>query len=313
MLKIGNVILQRCIVLAPMAGVTDVGFREVCELCGAEMCYTEMVSAKGLYYGSEKTESLMTFAPNTKYKAVQIFGSDAEIMSKVVASFGTQFDIIDINMGCPAPKIFNNKEGCYLMSQPDIAENIIRQCVKASQVPITVKFRLGVSPSTKNAVEFAKMCERAGASAITVHGRTRQDFYSGKVDIDTIKKVVDAVSIPVIGNGDIVDKDSMERMLSTGCAGVMIGRGALGNPQIFAELTNTPSPITKADAVLMHVTRLKEHFNDDSLNKYMRKHFLWYLNSIPNIKNIKAQVVTSNTLEESLNLTLATLRQSTER
>ena len=308
MLKIGNVVLEKGILLAPMAGVTDVGFREVCQMCGAEMCYTEMVSAKGLYYGSEKTEDLINFAPNTKYKAVQIFGNDSEIMSKVIASFGTKYDIIDINMGCPAPKIFNNKEGCYLMSEPELAEDIIRKCVQASKVPITVKFRLGVSQDTKNYIEFAKMCERAGASAITIHGRTRQDFYSGKVDLEAISEIVKAVSIPVIGNGDITDKESMQRMFATGCAGVMIGRGALGNPQIFSELIGVTPPLTRSQALGSHIKRLKEYFSDDYINKYMRKHFLWYPHSLPNCKAIKAQIVTSPTLTEALKLALHALK-----
>ena len=308
MIKIGDVCLEKGIVLAPMAGVTDVGFRQVCQACGAELCYTEMVSAKGLYYGNEKTQDLMRFASNTKYKAVQIFGSDAEIMANVVQSFGKKFDIIDINMGCPAPKIFNNKEGCFLMSNMENAEKIIRECVSHSQVPITVKFRLGVTKSTINAVEFAKMCERAGASAITIHGRTRDQYYSGTVDYEAIKAVVQAVNIPVIGNGDIVDRESMNKMLATGCAGVMIGRGAMGNPQIFSQLLQKPAPLSRAEAVRIHVTTLRKYFSDESLNKYMRKHLLWYLHSIPNIKSIKEQIVTATTLDQSLSLVYKVLK-----
>lgn len=307
MLKIGNLTFEKGIFLAPMAGVSDVGFREVCELCGAEMCYTEMVSAKGLYYGSERTEEMLSFAPCVKYKAVQIFGNDAYIMGEIVKSFGKKYDLIDINMGCPAPKIFGNKEGCYLMSDLATAENIIRECVKNSEVPITVKFRLGINKSNINAVEFAQMCERAGASAITVHGRTRSDFYSGTVDYEKIKNVVDAVSIPVIGNGDIVDKESYEKMLLTGCAGVSIGRGAMGNPQIFSLLKGITPPLTKAESLKQHIYRLQQYFSDDFINKNMRKHLLWYLHSIPNIKQLKAKIVTLDSLNESLSLALSVL------
>ena len=302
-MKIGNVEFEKGIFLAPMASVTDVGFRSVCADYGAELCYSEMVSAKGLYYGSEKTKELLAFEDNHEKKAVQIFGNEPEIMAEVVKSFGKQFDIIDLNMGCPAPKIFKNGDGCALMGDIEKAREIVLSCVKASSVPITVKFRSGIDCQHINAIEFAKMCEEAGASAITFHGRTRTQFYSGKADYELLKQVVQAVKIPVIGSGDVVDKESYENMLKTGVSAVMIGRGALGNPEIFARLAGQNAPYSKYEAVKKHIEILQKYFTDeDALVHYMRKHFLWYVAGIDNIKEIKRQLATCESISKALEL-----------
>jgi len=285
-----------------MASVTDVGFRSVCSDFGAELTYSEMVSAKGLYYGSEKTQELLAFEDNCKLKAVQIFGNDPVIMAEIVKGFGTKYDIIDINMGCPAPKVFKNGDGCALMGNIELAREIISACVKVSQVPITVKFRSGIDENHINAIEFAKMCESAGASAITLHPRTREQFYSGKADYELLRQVVQSVNIPVIGSGDVVDIQSYMRMKETGVSAVMIGRGALGNPEIFSVLSGQNVPYSKFDAVKKHIEILKKYYSDDYLTKYLRKHFLWYVSGIDNVKQIKAKLAVCDDLNVALQL-----------
>ncbi len=301
-MKIGSFEFKKNIFLAPMAGVTEVGFRKVCQDYGAEMCVSEMVSAQALAYENEKTKNLLLFPKDCKCKVVQIFGHDPLVMSNIAKELSKSYDIIDINMGCPAPKIFNNGDGSALMQNIDLAREIISECVKKSSVPITVKFRSGVDKEHINAVEFAKMCEEAGASAITIHARTRKQFYSGQVDYDIIKQVVNAVSIPVIGNGDIVDKHSYEKMLETGCSAVMIGRGALGNPEIFCNLLNENPPYSKKQAILNHISELQKYYNDNFISKHMRKHLLWYTSGMYNAKIYKEMIVKCNSTEELLNL-----------
>jgi len=267
------------------------------------MCVSEMVSAKGLYFNSEKTKELLAFPDNCKCKVVQIFGSSPEIMSKVVEDFGEKFDIIDINMGCPAPKIFKNGEGSALMGNLELARQIISSCVKVAKVPITVKFRSGIDENSINAVEFAKMCEEAGASAITIHPRTREQFYSGNADWKLIKDIVNAVKIPVIGNGDVVDKQSYEKMKQeTGCAGVMIGRGALGNPQIFSEILNKEAPYSPKQAILNHVNELSKYFDETFIGKHMRKHLIWYLHGMYNAKVLKEKAIKVTNIKDIKNL-----------
>ena len=237
-----------------MAGVTDVAFRSVCIEMGADAGVTEMVSAKALSFENEKTEDLLKTAPNEAIKIVQIFGHEPEIMAKICASEELQkFDIIDINMGCPAPKIVGNGDGSALMKNVPLAKEIIQACVKATDKPITVKFRSGFDSEHINAIEFAKMCEDAGAQAITIHGRTREQMYGGVVDLDIIKSVKEAVSIPVIASGDIVDLKSLQKTKEyTGCDAFMIGRGALGNPAIFAELSGVTTTLDRYDLVEKH-------------------------------------------------------------
>ena len=297
-MNIGNLHFENGIFLSPMAGVTEVGFRKVCEMCGAEMCVSEMVSAQALFYKNTKTQNLLLIPENAKYKAVQIFGHQPEIMGKIAAELSSKFDLIDINMGCPAPKIFKNGDGSALMKDLDLASKIIKACVQASKVPITVKFRSGINENNINAVEFAKMCEAAGASAITIHARTREQFYSGNADYSLIKKVVNAVSIPVIANGDVTDISSYNKILSTGCAGVMIGRGALGNPQIFNEILSTHSSYTKDELVKIHLNELEKHFDENFISKHMRKHLLWYSKGLTNAKEAKENAIKVQSIED---------------
>ncbi len=309
-MKIGSIEFKTGIFLAPMASVTDVGFRSVCTDFGAELTYSEMVSAKGLYYSSEKTQELLAFEDNCKAKAVQIFGNDPAIMAEIVKGFGTKYDIIDINMGCPAPKVFKNGDGCALMGNIELAREIISACVKVSQVPITVKFRSGIDENHINAIEFAKMCESAGASAITLHPRTREQFYSGKADYELLRRVVQSVNIPVIGSGDVVDMQSYMRMKETGVSAVMIGRGALGNPEIFSILSGQNVPYSKFDAVKKHIEILRKYYSDDYLTKYLRKHFLWYVSGIDNVKQIKAKLALCDDLNVALQLIKDAFNQS---
>lgn len=289
-MNIGNLTFEKNIFLSPLAGVSEVGFRKVCELCGAEFCVSEMVSAKAMHYGSKKTNLLVNFPENCRYRVVQIFGSDKQAMVEAVQNLNDKCDIIDINMGCPAPKVFKNGDGCALMGNIDLARDIIASCVKASKVPITVKFRSGIDDEHINAVQFALMCEQCGVSAITLHARTREQFYSGKADLNLIKEVVKSVKIPVIGNGDIVDKASYKAMLDTGCAGVMIGRGALGNPFIFCELLGEKPLYTKKQLIVSHIQELQKYFEDLTIAKHMRKHLLWYVSSVANSKMYKEAI-----------------------
>ena len=298
-MKIANLNFTHGLFLSPMAGVTEVGFREVCEEFGAEMCVSEMVSAKGLYYNSAKTKQLLAFPKNCKCRVVQLFGNDENILAKVVKSFGSQYDMIDLNMGCPAPKIFNNGDGCALMGDLQKAKLIIQKCVENASVPITVKFRSGIDDEHINAIEFAKMCEDAGASAITIHARTKEQGYSGKANWDLIAQVVKAVNIPVIANGDVVDKTSYEEIKRiTNCAGVMVGRGALGNPGIFSEILGIAPPMTKKQAIIKHISILSNYMEEEQLCKHMRKHLLWYLAGDQKLKLFRDEIIKVKSKQE---------------
>ena len=224
--------------LAPMAGVTDLGFRTVCRELGAGYTVTEMVSAKAILYKNRNTESLMEIAPGENPIALQLFGSDPEILGEIAAQIQNRpFDILDFNMGCPVPKVVNNQEGSALMKQPELVREIASSLVKASEKPVTVKIRKGFDDAHVNAVEIAKILEDCGVAAVAVHGRTREQYYSGKADWEIIRKVKEAVSIPVIGNGDVDSpKAAVEMLEQTGCDGVMIGRAAQGNPWLFREI-----------------------------------------------------------------------------
>ena len=233
-LKIGNVEMQNPLVLAPMAGVTDLPFRVLCKEQGAGLICMEMVSAKAILYKNKNTEDLMTIHPGEHPVSLQLFGSDPEILAQIAAQIEERpFDILDFNMGCPVPKVVNNGEGSALMKDPALVRKIVTGMVKAVKKPVTVKIRKGFNEESANAVEIAKILEDCGVAAIAVHGRTRAQFYSGKADWDIIRQVKEAVSIPVIGNGDVVDAASAEALVEqTGCDGIMIGRGAEGNPWI---------------------------------------------------------------------------------
>lgn len=288
---IKNVELKSNLILAPMAGYTDLAFRKMCKDFGAGLTCTEMVSAKALHYKSQKTAKLLNTLDDESPKAVQIFGHEPEIMAEAVTNpLLAKFDIIDINMGCPAPKIYSNGDGSALMGNIELAEQIIKACVQATTKPITVKFRLGLTDSSKNAVEFAKMCERAGASAITVHGRTKVQGYSGSVDLDAIKEVKKAVSIPVFANGDCKSREDFLNMLKiTGADGVMVGRAAIGRPEIFQEiLTGEPPDVNKVEQVRFHYETLLKFHPELYVVKFMRSHMAGYLSG--KYKNSQALV-----------------------
>lgn len=282
-LKIGNVELNNNILLAPMAGITDRAFRIVCEEFGPGLVCTEMISSKGLYYGDKKTDLLLNMKGEKRPIAVQIFGNDVEAM-KYAAKYASEFaDIIDINMGCPAPKVVKNGDGSKLLLNLKLVEDIVREVVKVSKVPVTVKIRKGWDSNNVVAVEVAKIIEKAGASAITIHGRTREEFYSGNADWDIIKKVKENVKIPVIGNGDVKSKEDAIKMFEyTGVDGIMIGRAALGNPWIFKEIINAKgsteiSKEEKLRVILKHISLEIEEKGEVTAIKEMRKHISWYI------------------------------------
>ena len=278
-LKIANVELKSNVILAPMAGFTDLAFRHLCLESGAGLVCTEMVSSKALHYKNKKTEDLLKTFPEDVPTAVQIFGHEPEIMAEAVKNpLLEKFDIIDINMGCPARKIISNGDGSALLNDIDLAKQIITACVNVSKKPITVKFRIGYGEGENIAVEFAKMCEEAGASAITVHGRTTSQGYSGSVDYETIRQVKMAVKIPVFANGDCRSKEDYEKILKiTNADGVAIARGAIGNPDIFSKITDCDTKRTKIEQIKFHYENLISYYGEKFAIKYMRSHLAGYL------------------------------------
>ena len=298
-MKIKNVEIKNNLFLAPMAGITDKAFRCMCKKFGVGLTYTEMVSVKGLYYNSKNTQLLLdTFETETPC-AVQLFGNEPEIYRSVIKSgILDKFDIIDINMGCPAPKIVKNNDGSSLMKDLNLASEIIKACVESTDKPITVKFRKGFYKTDDKLTQFAKMCEKSGASAITVHPRTREDFFSGTIDIEDIKKVKQAVNIPVIGNGDVVDVESYKKMLSSGCDGVMIGRASFGCPEIFSILQGEEVKTTKLEIIKEHLSLLRKDFEDSYIVKIFKKHILAYLGGFRNANELKRQIVLVNDLNQ---------------
>ena len=297
-MKIKNVEIKNNLFLAPMAGITDKAFRTLCKSFGVGLTYTEMVSVKGLYYNSKNTKDLLDIDKTETPCAVQIFGHEPEVFESVLKSgVLDKFDIIDINMGCPAPKIVKNGDGSALMKDIDLARKIIETCVKSTDKPITVKFRKGFYKTDDKLIEFAKMCEESGVSAITVHPRTREDFFSGKIDVNDIKKVKEAVSIPVIGNGDVTDRCSYEHMLTSGCDGVMIGRASFGCPEIFSILQDKEVNKTKWEIIKTHLELLRQDFKDEYIVKLFKKHILAYLGGFKNANEVKRQIVLINDLK----------------
>ncbi|NLC69459.1 MAG: tRNA dihydrouridine synthase DusB [Clostridiaceae bacterium] len=300
-MRIGSVELENNVFLAPMAGITDMPFRVLCREQGCGLMYTEMVSAKGISYGDAKSFRLAEIRGEEKPAAVQIFGSDPFIMAKVAEKLNdSKADIIDINMGCPTPKITKNGEGCALMLDINLAGSIIRDVARASEKPVTVKLRKGWDSSHVNVVELAKVAEENGAKAVAVHGRTRDMFYSGKADWDIIARVKKAVSIPVIGNGDVFTPRDAKKMLeSTKCDAIMIGRGAQGNPWIFrnvlhylktGEILPGPSNEEKLRMIIRHMDMLIGQKGEFIGAREMRKHIAWYIKGMRNATRVKQEI-----------------------
>lgn len=310
-LTIGNVELKNNVILAPMAGVTDLPFRVLCKEQGAGLLCMEMVSAKAIYYGSKNTEELMKISPAEMPVSLQLFGSDADIMADMAKKIEEKpFAVLDINMGCPVPKVVNNGEGSALMKNPKLAEEIITKMVKAVKKPVTVKIRKGFDEAHLNAVEMAKIAEASGAAAVAVHGRTREQYYAGKADWDCIRAVKEAVKIPVIGNGDVTDALSAERLLKeTGCDGVMVGRAAQGNPFIFREITEyletgvippRPTPAEVRATIERHARMQMEEKGEYTGVREMRKHLSWYTVGYPNSAKYRQMINSMETMEELL-------------
>ena len=311
-LVIGDITIEHPLALAPMAGVTDLPYRLLCKEQGAGMMCTEMVSAKGLYYGNRKSEPLMATDPKEIPVAIQIFGSDPEIMGQMAAKVNDgRFQMIDINMGCPVPKIVNNGDGSALMKNPELAGKVIKAVVDAVDIPVTVKIRKGFNDELINAPEMAQVAQENGAAAIAVHGRTREQYYSGTADWSIIRKVKEAVDIPVIGNGDITcAKDVLRMQEETGCDGFMIGRRAKGNPWIFKQIkeylengiiVDEPSSTEVRDMVLKHARMLIDYKGEYTAVREMRKHIAWYTQGLPHSAELRRrcnEIVDWQSLEE---------------
>lgn len=312
-MNIGNVYIENNVFLAPMAGVTDLPFRQVCKKFGAGLLYSEMISSRGLYYNDKKTELLIKFDSFERPFAIQIFGNEPDIMlygAKKIQELVNP-EIIDINMGCPAPKIVSNNDGSALMKDPILAGKIIEKVCSNINIPVTVKFRKGWDENSINAVEFAHIAEESGASAITVHGRTREQFYTGKSDIEIIKKVKENIKIPVIGNGDIVTpEDALNMFNYTGCDAIMIGRGACGNPWIFSQVNDflknmtykIPSSKERLDIAKEHLESICRYKGEYIGIKESRKHLAWYIKGMRNASSFKNTINKTEKLDDMIRI-----------
>lgn len=307
-LTIGNVELPNQVILAPMAGVSDIAFRLLCHEQGAGLVCSEMVSVKAILYGNKNTEELLQIHPEEGAVSLQLFGSDPDIVSEMAKRIEERpFAVLDLNMGCPVPKVVNNGEGSALMKDPLLAGRIVEKTAKAIQKPLTVKIRKGFDDDHVNAVEMAHILQESGAAAVAVHGRTREQYYSGQADWDIIAQVKAAVKIPVIGNGDVTDGESALQLLKkTGCDGVMIGRGAQGNPWVFREVTAAlegreipPRPTRQElyDMIARHAQLAAQYKGEYITVREMRKHLAWYTTGLPHAAALRRQINSIETMD----------------
>ncbi|MGL6106374.1 tRNA dihydrouridine synthase DusB [Romboutsia sp.] len=311
-MKIGNVELNNKVFLSPMAGVTDLPFRLICKEQDCGMLYTEMINAKALCYDDENTKKMLKIEEEEHPVAVQIFGSDPEFMGKA-AQILNEYpnEILDINMGCPAPKVIRNGDGSALMRKPKLAEEVLKSVVKNSNKPVTLKIRKGWDDESVNAVEIAKIAEASGISALAIHGRTREQYYSGKADWDIITEIKENISIPVIGNGDIFSiEDAINMLNKTGCDAIMIGRGAQGNPWIFkrinhymqtGEILPEPALEEKINTAIKHLQLALEEHGEYVAVREMRKHIAWYLKGLRNSAKVRDEINKIESHEEVVN------------